>query len=65
MQRERAYEPPIDVERGQEIMAFHLGSTVILLTEPDRWKLDDGCRPDREVRLGQLLATPTRREEHP
>jgi phosphatidylserine decarboxylase len=58
--RERSYDPPVDVERGDEVMAFHLGSTVILLTEPDRWELTRGCRPGREVELGTLLARPHR-----
>lgn len=31
---ERRYEPPLPVEQGDEIMAFHLGSTVVLLFEP-------------------------------
>lgn len=53
---ERSYDPPIHVQRGEEIMAFHLGSTVILLFEPGRVELDEAIRPDREVRLGQLLA---------
>lgn len=63
--RERAYDPPVVVERGDEIMAFHLGSTVILLTEPDRWKLSRGCRPGEEVALGTLLARPSRAGARP
>src|SRR5690606_29557842 len=31
---ERRYDPPVRVERGEELMAFHLGSTVVLLFEP-------------------------------
>lgn len=49
------YDPPVRVERGSEIMAFHLGSTVVLLLEP-------GCAPMRrtlatggDVRLGDPL----------
>src|SRR5690606_37874720 len=30
----RHYEPPVRLERGAELMAFHLGSTVVLLFEP-------------------------------
>jgi len=53
----RTYDPAPFVERGQEIMAFHLGSTVILLLEP-RVRLGDGVVPGREVRLGEPLAAP-------
>ena len=31
---ERLYDPPLAVVRGEEIMAFHLGSTVVVLFEP-------------------------------
>ena len=61
--RERSYDPPVAVARGDELMAFHLGSTVILLVEPDRWELTDACRPGRELRLGALLARPARPAE--
>lgn len=54
--RERAYQPAKPIGRGDELMAFHLGSTVVLLTEPDRMALEDRCVPGREVRLGALLA---------
>ena len=30
-------------------MAFHLGSTVILVVEPDRARLEPGLEPGREV----------------
>lgn len=55
---ERAYDPPVRVERGAEIMAFHLGSTVVLLVEPGRVAPTDACAPGREVRLGDALAVP-------
>lgn len=50
----RAYDPPINVRRGQEIMAFHLGSTVVLLGEPGT-ALDPSVRPGAEIRLGAPL----------
>lgn len=31
----RTYDPPVDVERGQELMTFHLGSTVVVLVGPE------------------------------
>lgn len=55
---ERSYDPPLDVERGEEIMAFHLGSTVILLFQPDRVVLARDLKPGREVRLGDVVARP-------
>jgi phosphatidylserine decarboxylase len=51
----RLYEPPLRVARGDEIMAFHLGSTIVLLFEP-RVRLLSGIEPGREVRLGEALA---------
>ncbi len=51
----RRYDPPLSVDRGGEIMAFHLGSTVVLLFEPGRVELDPGWTVGREVRLGELL----------
>ena len=59
--RERRYDPPVQVERGQELMAFHLGSTVILLLQGGTLALDATCRPGREVRLGDALARPSQR----
>ena len=55
--RERRYAPPVPVARGEEIMAFHLGSTVILLTEPGPLTLTDRAVSGEEVRVGELLAT--------
>lgn len=49
----RTYDPPRRVTQGEEIMAFHLGSTVVLL-------MQEGVRPEplragMEVRLGDVL----------
>jgi phosphatidylserine decarboxylase len=54
---ERNYEPPLRVERGDEIMAFNLGSTVVLLLEPARARLRPGIEPGGPIRLGAPLAT--------
>ena len=56
--RERRYDPPVRMERGVELMAFHLGSTVVLLLPPGAADLTPVCRPGREVRLGEALARP-------
>jgi phosphatidylserine decarboxylase len=58
VERERRFDPPIRVARGAELMAFHLGSTVVLLFPSGTLELDPGCRPGEEVRLGRLLARP-------
>ena len=54
---ERVYDPPLPVALGDEIMAFHLGSTVVLLVEPGRVQLEPDVLPGSEVRLGAALAT--------
>lgn len=50
---ERHYEPPLRIEQGAELMAFHLGSTIVLLCEPGP-RLTAG-EPGTEVRLGTVL----------
>ena len=51
----RVYRPPVPAETGAEIMAFHLGSTVVLLFEPPV-KLLPVLVPGAEVRAGQTIA---------
>jgi phosphatidylserine decarboxylase len=53
---ERRYEPPRQVGPGDEIMAFHLGSTVVLLFEPGV-VLRPGLQPGTEVRVGERIAS--------
>lgn len=50
----KTYAPPVLVETGDEIMAFHLGSTVVLLFEDKRVALA-GLRSGEEVVLGQVI----------
>ena len=52
----RRYDPPIAVRAGDEIMAFHLGSTVVLLFEPGRARLLPALASGSEVRAGTVLA---------
>lgn len=54
----RTYDPSIHVRAGDEIMAFHLGSTVVLLFEDPSLRLRGDLRPGDEVALGQQLALP-------
>jgi phosphatidylserine decarboxylase len=52
---EREYDPPVQVGPGDELMAFHLGSTVVLLFEPGvalRGDLEVG----QEVRVGEPIS---------
>lgn len=53
----RCYDPPVPVGAGCEIMAFHLGSTVILLHEPGAVRLRPDLRPGVEVQVGQPLSS--------
>ena len=46
---------PVAVERGEELMAFHLGSTVVMLLEPGRVELSRTVTAGAEVRLGSPL----------
>jgi phosphatidylserine decarboxylase len=50
------YAQPRAIEGGDEIMAFHLGSTVVLLFEP-RVKLHESLVVGAEIRLGSLIAS--------
>jgi len=58
----RDYPAPIAVEKGQELGAFELGSTVILLFEPGRARLDPhlaaGARLLMGERIGEALPPP-------
>jgi len=50
----RPYDPPIEVARGDRFMAFHVGSTVVLLFErPVQFAAD--LAPGGEIRLGHPL----------
>lgn len=55
----RVYDPPHRIRRGDQIMAFHLGSTVVLLFEPGRVTMRGDLGIGREVRLGEVIATRT------
>jgi phosphatidylserine decarboxylase len=51
----RAYDPPIPVKQGDEIMTFHLGSTVVLVFERGRVDLLSSVRPGEPLRLGTAI----------
>lgn len=47
-------DPPPFLAKGDELGVFHLGSTVVLLTEPG-FELVDGLGPDSRLEFGQAL----------
>lgn len=51
----RDYPEPIPVEKGQELGAFEMGSTVILLFEPGRVALSPRLAPGAPVRMGEAI----------
>lgn len=55
----RDLDDPVQVEKGQELGAFELGSTVILLFEEGRAKLSPALVPGTRVRVGQPLGGPS------
>ncbi|MGH7565753.1 MAG: archaetidylserine decarboxylase [Gemmatimonadota bacterium] len=55
----RRYDPPIEIDAGDELMAFHLGSSVVILLEAGRFELDPRVVPGREIRVGDPLASAT------
>ncbi len=55
--RNKTYTPPIKIERGQELGAFHMGSTVVMIyPKTIRDQREDWADfSDRQVQLGQAL----------
>jgi phosphatidylserine decarboxylase len=54
----RTWQPALAWRRGDELMAFHLGSTVVLLFEAAGARLAGRLREGAEVRLGTIIAEP-------
>jgi phosphatidylserine decarboxylase len=50
------YDPPRLLQKGSHLGTFELGSTVVLLTEPGRVRLD-GLTPDGRTRMGGRIGT--------
>ncbi|MBI1195354.1 MAG: phosphatidylserine decarboxylase [Gammaproteobacteria bacterium] len=48
-------EPPVRLERGQEMGRFHMGSTVILCLPKERLRLAQDLIPGTLVRMGQSI----------
>jgi phosphatidylserine decarboxylase len=51
-----AYDPPHLLQKGAELGAFELGSTVVLVCEPERVRLE-GLKLGGFVRMGQRIGT--------
>ncbi|HET6437531.1 MAG TPA: archaetidylserine decarboxylase [Anaeromyxobacter sp.] len=49
------YPAPIPVEKGQELGAFEMGSTVVLLFEAGRVRLEPHLAPGARVRVGEAI----------
>ena len=54
------YDPPHAMQKGAELGAFELGSTVILVCEEGRISLEE-LAPGRKVKMGQRIGTLTDR----
>ncbi|WP_242339507.1 MULTISPECIES: archaetidylserine decarboxylase [Anaeromyxobacter] len=54
----RDYASPLPAEKGGELGAFEMGSTVILLFEPGRVRLDARLVPGARVRVGEPIGGP-------
>jgi phosphatidylserine decarboxylase len=57
----RDYPTPIPVEKGQELGAFEMGSTVIVLLEPGKAELRAGLSEGTRVRVGEPIGGPPAR----
>lgn len=51
--------PPVELAKGAELGRFCLGSTAIVLFEPDAVQFDSTLQTHSSVRMGQLLAQST------
>jgi phosphatidylserine decarboxylase len=54
--RHTHYDQPIELQRGDELGRFNMGSTVIVLMEKDRFEWLDGLESYSAVKMGQGLA---------
>ncbi len=52
------YAEPVPVEKGAELGAFEMGSTVILLFEPGRVELSAAVAPGARLRVGEPIGGP-------
>ncbi|MCG8412580.1 MAG: archaetidylserine decarboxylase [Pseudomonadales bacterium] len=57
------HSPPVQLATGAELGRFKLGSTAIVLFEPDSVQLEASLTADVPVQMGQLLARYSQQEE--
>jgi len=50
---------PIEVHKGDLLGWFNMGSTVILLLPAERYQWHDELQPDRAVRMGETVGSPS------
>jgi phosphatidylserine decarboxylase len=51
------YDPPVTIRQCDELMAFHLGSTIVMLIPPGKnVRLDEGLIEGQEIRVGEPVA---------
>jgi len=51
----RVYEPAVPVEKGNEFMAFHLGSTVVLIFEAGTVTFSSDLAKNQSLKMGQPI----------
>ncbi|MCL2625386.1 MAG: archaetidylserine decarboxylase [Cystobacterineae bacterium] len=51
------YASPLPVKKGEELMRFEMGSTVILLFEPNKVCLEEGLQAEDVVKMGQKIGS--------
>lgn len=49
------YQPPMPVKKGDELGAFEMGSTVIVLFAKDRVRWDESLVPEARVQMGERM----------
>ncbi|MCL2011178.1 MAG: archaetidylserine decarboxylase [Cystobacterineae bacterium] len=49
------YASPVSVKKGEELMRFEMGSTVILLFEKDAMRLEESLQAESVVKMGQKI----------
>ena len=54
-QAHHTFETPLKIEKGDELGAFEMGSTVVMVFEPSSFRWDETLQPDQPVQWGNRL----------